>query len=364
MASEKTSPVALGIVLVMSAVAVLTLRSYMSLNDHRAAVPAGPGPDHRAPRENWKAPGVPVPGQPAILFRELVNDFGRAMGGELVSHEFLFQNRGTADLEVAEIKLTCACTVPGDYDKLVRPGQQGRIRVFLHTDELDGAVEKSLRVITRSPEETATELWMKGTVWQPIVVKPTEANMGLTAAKNKPVTKTLRITNRTDEAVRITVARSSNPIFSAEVKAEADGKHFDLVITAKPPFQPGANSAELVLETTSEKSPKLTIAAFFFLQPPVEASPRTIKIPSAPLKAPLKRPVYIWSNDGGELKITKAEIDNPDISIQMIEETAGKRFRAVLAMPTQLALGEPATLTIHTSHPEKPELRVVVKHVK
>jgi len=364
MASEKTNPIAVGVALVMSAVAAFTLHSYLALNERRAALTtegSGPGgEDHGA----TAAVEVPAPDRPAAVFREVEHHFGRVMGGELVSHEFVFENQGAADLEVAEIKLTCACTVPGDYDKIVEPGQRGRIRVFLHTDDLDGAVEKSLRVVTRSPEVTVTELRMKGTVWQPIVVKPSEANMGLTAVKDEPISKTLRIINRTDEAVRITLAQSDNARFSAEVKAREDGKQFDLIITARPPFQPGANSAELVLETSSAKAPRLKVAAFFFLQPPVEASPRTIKIPSAPLKVPLERPVYVWSNDGRKLQITSAEMDTPDISIRTVEETAGKRFRIVLLMPAQLALGKPATLTVHTSHPETPELRVVVQHVK
>jgi hypothetical protein len=50
-------------------------------------------------------------GKSEIVFREYQYDFGKVAEGEKISHTFIFDNKGTADLVITSASTTCGCTV-------------------------------------------------------------------------------------------------------------------------------------------------------------------------------------------------------------------------------------------------------------
>src|SRR6516162_5525763 len=64
---------------------------------------------------------------PKIQFAEPNFDFGKVDSGELVKHEFVFTNSGNQVLEVRDVRASCGCTTPGNWDRQVEPGKTGKI---------------------------------------------------------------------------------------------------------------------------------------------------------------------------------------------------------------------------------------------
>lgn len=65
-----------------------------------------------------------------ITFKEMSYNFGnvRERGGE-VSHEFVFENTGDANLVILDATADCGCTVPSYPKNPVAPGKKGKIKV-------------------------------------------------------------------------------------------------------------------------------------------------------------------------------------------------------------------------------------------
>src|SRR5262245_56999464 len=65
--------------------------------------------------------------EPKIQFAEIVHDLGKIGAGQVVRHDFIFTNTGTATLEIKEVRPSCGCTTAGTWDKQVEPGKTGLI---------------------------------------------------------------------------------------------------------------------------------------------------------------------------------------------------------------------------------------------
>jgi hypothetical protein len=362
MGSDKGNPKHIGLALVLAAACAFTLHAHLAARGkpQEAGRAGHPGDAGRA-RGTDIGEGAAEAG---IVFDSREHNFGRVVGADAIAHEFQFLNRCAEPVEIEQVSVACGCTVPGEYDKTVKPGERGRIPVVLHTEGLNGDIEKSIQVVTQSPARWVVKLSLKGTVWQPILVEPSEANMGLTVEKDKPLSITLKLTNRAEEALEVKGVRSDKANFKADLKTVVPGKEFEIAVAAVPPFDLGANAAAITVETSNPRQPKLSLAAYLYLQTRVEASPTAILLPKAPLKDSVIRPVYVWANDDFKLRIAKTEVDTPLVELQTLEETPNKRFRVMLLMPSGVRLPGEATLVISTNHPECPALTVKIRHIQ
>ena len=84
---------------------------------------------------------------PKIQFAETVHDFGKVTSGDVVRHDFVFTNLGTATLEIKDVRPGCGCTTAGNWDKLVEPGKTGAIPLQFNSAGFGGTVTKSAAVI-------------------------------------------------------------------------------------------------------------------------------------------------------------------------------------------------------------------------
>src|ERR1044071_6693305 len=73
------------------------------------------------PAGTKSAAGAPETSAPRIEFASRVFDFGKVSAGELVRHDFVFTNTGTASLEITDVRPGCGCTTAGPWDRQVPP---------------------------------------------------------------------------------------------------------------------------------------------------------------------------------------------------------------------------------------------------
>src|SRR5437867_11108731 len=119
------------------------------------------------------APVSPPEGARArIQFVETALDFGRISSGELVKHDFVFTNIGTATLEIKDVRAGCGCTTAGTWDKTVEPGKTGVIPLQFNSANYSGTITKAATVTCNDPGQSNLVLQLKGTVWKQIDVTP------------------------------------------------------------------------------------------------------------------------------------------------------------------------------------------------
>jgi hypothetical protein len=81
-----------------------------------------------------------------IIFREYEHNFGKVSEGEKVSHVFIFENQGSANLVIASATTTCGCTVPEYDSRPISPGGTGNLEVVFDTSGRNGMQTKTITV--------------------------------------------------------------------------------------------------------------------------------------------------------------------------------------------------------------------------
>ncbi|MCZ6699008.1 MAG: DUF1573 domain-containing protein, partial [Planctomycetota bacterium] len=272
------------------------------------------------------------PGQiPAIRFDTPVYDFGRVLSGSKVNHDYWFTNDGSGPVEILAVKPSCGCTASGDFDRIVEPGESGRIPIEVDTAKLKGSVTKSVTIHTNiaAPNKTVL-LQIKGDVWNLIEVRPTAANFGkLTGTAQRK----LVITNNSEQVAELSDIQSNSPMFKAEIRVIEPGKKFELIVTAQATGS-GQASGKITMSTGIADHPTLEVFANAHVPPAVEVGPRLIKLRPAAPGTQQKQRVYVRNNQPEKpLEITDLKVSNPDIKLSLDEQVPGTKFQIILEFP-------------------------------
>lgn len=88
---------------------------------------------------------------PSIKLDKTEHDFGKIVNGTPVETKFKYTNTGNSMLVVSNIKSTCGCTVPSDYQKEVKPGETAEFTVKFN-GRGNGKISKTLTMTTNTEQ--------------------------------------------------------------------------------------------------------------------------------------------------------------------------------------------------------------------
>ncbi|MEO8383554.1 MAG: DUF1573 domain-containing protein, partial [Acidobacteriota bacterium] len=100
---------------------------------------------------------------PRLTLVEPLKDFGTVPKGEKIDWAFEIKNTGTADLEILAAKPTCGCTV-ADFDKLIKPGQSGKISAHVDTTNFAGPISKAVTIESNDPNTPTAQVTISAIV--------------------------------------------------------------------------------------------------------------------------------------------------------------------------------------------------------
>ena len=98
-------------------------------------------------------------------------DLGSVFVGSPAEVEFVVANDGGEVLRILEASTGCDCLL-AEFDKTVAPGQTGRVRASLLTDQLRGVVAKSVLLRTNDPRQPRITLTIRAHVDSAIALLP------------------------------------------------------------------------------------------------------------------------------------------------------------------------------------------------
>jgi hypothetical protein len=91
---------------------------------------------------------------PVIEFNEREHDFGEIEKGKSVETTFTYKNTGTAPLVVTDIKSSCGCTVPQDWNKNpLKPGDSSKFSVTFNGSG-ENKITKTITVTANTEKGT------------------------------------------------------------------------------------------------------------------------------------------------------------------------------------------------------------------
>jgi hypothetical protein len=83
-------------------------------------------------------------GKPVITFEEDKHNFGIIKEGDYAEYSFKFKNTGDGDLLIANATASCGCTVPNYPKGIIKPGEEGLIKVKFDSKGKVGIFEKTV----------------------------------------------------------------------------------------------------------------------------------------------------------------------------------------------------------------------------
>jgi len=299
---------------------------------------------------------------PRIEFGGTVFDFGKTNAGEVVRHDFVFTNTGTATLEIKDVRPGCGCTTAGSWDKTVEPGKTGAIPLQFNSTGFGGSVTKSAIVICNDSGKSNVVLQITGTVWRPIDVTPMMAVFNVSSESQTNETKVVRIVSNLEEPVTLSDLQCSNRSFQAELKTVRPGKEFELHITAVPPFNSSPIIAPVTLKTSSPGMPAINVSAYVMVQQPVTVAPEQIMLPSGPLAAAMSLTVAIRNNGTNSLGLSDAHVNFPGAEVRVKETQPGRLFSLMVNFPAgfQIKPDQKVEVSVKSNHPKLPLIKVPV----
>lgn len=93
---------------------------------------------------------------PTISFEETEHDFGKIVNGTPVETHFKYTNTGNSPLVVSNIKSTCGCTVPSDWNKEpLAPGESAEFTVKFN-GKGQNQISKTITLTTNTEKGSET----------------------------------------------------------------------------------------------------------------------------------------------------------------------------------------------------------------
>jgi hypothetical protein len=118
----------------------------------------------------------------------------------------------------------------------------------------------------------------------------------------------------------------------------------------------------ITIRTSSTNVPMISVTAQAMPQPALVAMPAQIVLPAGPLSTGHRHSEMIRNNSSAPVKLTEAAVNAEGVTVQITEPQPGKVFALAVNFPPNFKArpGQPLELTVNTSHPKRPVIKVPV----
>ena len=289
---------------------------------------------------------------PRIHFATNTYNYGRQITGTKVNYTFVFTNIGDQVLDVPVAQGSCHCTTAGDWTKSVEPGKTGVIPVTFDSTGFSGQITRTVTLQCNDKTQPTVVLTVTGSIWKPIEVNPQMAYFSPNEDSQSVPPCTVHIISNLEEPLKLFPPESNNKTFSAVLKTNEPGKHYELIISALPPFSPGTVQGQVVMKTSWTNTPLLSVSTMASVQPAVTLAPGQINLPAAPLETAVNSTLTIQNNGTNSLKLSDPTISAHGVDVQINELQPGRTFTVSLVFPKgfEPPFGLPLEFSVKTSH--------------
>ena len=140
-------------------------------------------------------PSGPVP---KVVVDQEEYEFGLMDIAAKGKHDFVFNNRGEATLELKAGETSCGCTVSEIKDGGIAPGESGKVSVTWTADKGEGPFRQTATIETNDPLRPRVTLTVQGRIT--MVVRPVPATLAFgSVSTGRQVTRQVRLLCYLDE---------------------------------------------------------------------------------------------------------------------------------------------------------------------
>ena len=190
-------------------------------------------------------------------------NLGSVYRGAVVEKKVVVKNTGNANLELGEVEVSCGCTGTLVAEKTVPPGKTTVLRITFNSKNFSGSVLKTVTVNSNAANMAHQRIEFTANIIDEILMSPQhiwfkDAEVGRT------VKQTIKVTNQSDEPLKLLGSRSQLAGFTLSVPSTPiePGKSVDIVAeftaqTAIPIISDG-----MFITTNNPRQPEIYVPIF------------------------------------------------------------------------------------------------------
>ncbi len=312
-------------------------------------------------------------GKPRAVPTEPIKDFEIVAKGEVIVHEFEIRNEGSAVLELKDVRPACGCTV-AQYDKKIAPGESGKVKASVKTDNFGGPIAKSIAVFTNDPDNPKLQLVVKANVKPYVSVVPGYARYNY--VQGEPV-GSIQQTLWAEDGSDVEIVSVKPPYDHLKVRyreateeerhEKGKGKqwHIEVELDSQSPIGALRDYVEIRLNHAKQKTVRIPVSGF--VRPRQHITPPEIdfgQLQGASL--PLRRTLHFTNFITSAIELTDIETSIQGLSGQIQnaakKDDAGYRFKLLLTLGPEMPKGAfESTIKIHTTDKQNPVVELPIK---
>jgi hypothetical protein len=311
------------------------------------------------------------PNGPKLVLAEDKKDVGTVAKGETIKQTFLVKNSGKADLHITDVKPSCGCTVP-EYDKVIKPGGEGKITLNVDTKNFQGQISKSALVVSDDPSSPQATIFLTANVKPYVEALPygffriqaltgESATSEVTLVSDEPDFKPTKA-----EVTQSYLTATLAPVPEKERIPNKNPNQYKITLTSKPDAPEGLVGGYVKVATGVKKQPEMDLAISGYVKPTVSITPSSVNFGNFDPKGDaVKRNVMLVNNNtkNDGFSVMKAETNVPGISAEVVSLDKS-RVQVVLTVDQKIKKGVfDGTLVIRTNDSAHGEIRVPLKGV-
>jgi hypothetical protein len=332
--------------------------------ESKPAASASPAPQAAKPAAGAKAVAAPK-----IEIAQETKDMGTVAKGQVIEADFVIRNTGGSDLVITDARPSCGCTV-SSFDKLIKPGAEGKVHTSVDTKSFAGPISKSVLVVSNDPDRPQMNLFVKALV-KPFVDVAPQAYVRFSVVKGDPASQEVILISE-EKGFKPTVAETAQPYVKAEISPAGDkdkiagrsGDQYKLAISVLPDAPEGLLNAPVRVTTGVTQQPTLEVPVSGIVRPRVSVSPITVNFGNFTAgKDPITRNIVVTNNKAGTpVKVTKAEVSVPGFMTDIVPTQEGVSYTVVVKASDKVKKGPvDGKVTLHTTDKDKGVIEIPLK---
>ena len=306
---------------------------------------------------------------PKIEISPETKDAGTVAKGQMVEATFVVHNGGGSDLVISDARPSCGCTV-ASFDKVIKPGQDGKIQSSVDTKSFSGPISKSVLVVSNDPDRPQMNLFIKAMV-KPFVDVLPQAFVRFSVIKGDNSGQDVILLSE-EKGFKPSVAEISQPYVKAEILPAGDkdkipgraGDQYKVHINVLPDAPEGLLNAPIRIATGVSQQPTVEIPVSGIIRPRVSVTPVTVNFGNFTAgKDPITRNIVVTNNKPATpLKVTKAEVSVPGFMTDVVPTQEGVSYTVVVKASDKVKKGAvDGKVTLHTTDKEKAVIEIPLK---
>jgi hypothetical protein len=306
---------------------------------------------------------------PKIEISPETKDAGTVAKGQMVEAVFTVKNTGGSDLVISDARPSCGCTV-ASFDRVIKPGAEGKIQSSVDTKSFSGPISKSVLVVSNDPDRPQMNLFIKAMV-KPFVDVLPQAFVRFSVIKGDNGSQNVILISE-EKGFRPTIAETSQPYVKAEILPAGDkdkvpgrpGEQYKVHINVMPDAPEGLLNAPIRIATGVTQQPTVEIPVSGIVRPRVSVTPVTVNFGNFTAgKDTITRNIIVTNNKPGQpVKVMRAEVSVPGFVTDIVPTQEGVSYTVVVKASEKVKKGAlEGMVKLFTSDKERAVIQIPLR---